>query len=223
MFSHLTSVVCQGNHFPVWTSWADLTILWHELLENSTRWGASGQNCVIQPSACTLCSAKRPWRVPLQKIPPFMSREWLLWWTSGKINLTANLCHLLMYFTKGDWSSSWKNLVGEATIFRHKWTLEQSLDFLTLVINDYWVGGKSCLPVLKKILTFFGYKKTEELSILLNEPPWGSCYMYVNASLLPRKKCCIQKKGGSKQKCAIWQMRAATISKRELLRFTSIY
>lgn len=86
-----SSVVCQGNLSPVRSLWADLTILGHGLLENSTRWGVSGQNCVIQLSARSLCSAKGPWRVPPQKISPFMNREGFLWWTSGKINLTANL------------------------------------------------------------------------------------------------------------------------------------
>lgn len=86
-----SSVVCQGNLSPVRFSWPDLTILEHGLTENSTRWGVSGQNCVFQPSAWTLCSAKGSRRVPLQKLSPFMSREGFLWWTSGKIPLTANL------------------------------------------------------------------------------------------------------------------------------------
>lgn len=88
-----TSVVRQGNLSLVRSSWADQTILEHWLLENSIRWGASEQNCVVQPSAWTLCSAKGTWRVPFQKLSPFMNREGFLWWTSGKI-------HLLMYFTK---------------------------------------------------------------------------------------------------------------------------
>lgn len=37
------------------------------------------KNCVvIQPSAWTLCSAEGPWRVPFQKISPFMNREGFL-------------------------------------------------------------------------------------------------------------------------------------------------
>lgn len=199
-----SSVVCQGNLSPVWSSWADLTILEHEVLENSARWGVSGQNCVIQPSTCTLCSAKRPWRVPLQKTPPFMSREWFLWWTSGKINLTANLCHLLMYFTKGDseipaekfgrwghhiqtqvdsWTVTWLSHTSYSLLLSERKKLFASL----LKENSYFLWLQENWRAINSI-------KQTSMRILLHVCEW---------IFTSKKNCCIQKKGGSKQKGAI--------------------